>query len=223
VKGKSLAGVSLELTTPTSRLVRPVGRTGRLTPRLPSGLAYSSLLLRRDDDWLDFRYFPSPMQGRDASVVWDQPGAELGILIAGGEGPGVEFNQEVPTRDESKKKVLKTIAAFASGEGGTVLFGVDDAQVVGIDPATLDRQSVAVASMIRNTIEPEPPYGLRTAEVDGKTLLLVEVAAGARWYALNLGRPEFYVRRGASTVPARLDEIATGFGYQQGGSGHRMW
>src|SRR5206468_10239167 len=127
------------------------------------------------------------------------------------------------TRDESKKKVLKTIAAFASGTGGTVLLGVDDdAEVVGIDPATLDRQSVAVASMIRNNIEPEPPYVLRTAELDGKVLLLVEVAAGGRWYALNPGKPEFHVRRGASTTPARLDEIASGFGYHQG-SGHRMW
>jgi predicted HTH transcriptional regulator len=65
--------------------------------------------------------------------------------------------------------------------GGTVLFGVDDdAQVVGLDPGTPDRQSGAVPSMIGSNIEPEPPYGLRTAEVDGKTLLLVEVAAGGR-------------------------------------------
>jgi hypothetical protein len=225
VKGMSLAGVRLELTTPTSRLVRPVGRTSRLTLPLPTGLAYNSLLmLRLGDEWLDFRYFPSPTPGRDPSVVWGQPSAELGVLIAGGEGQVVEFKQEVPMGDEpTKKKVVKSIAAFASDGGGTMLFGVaDDTRVVGVDPTSLDKQMRAIVSMIRDSIDPEPPYALRAAEVDGKTLLVVEVAAGGRWYAVNPLKPEFYVRRGASTAPARLNEIESGFGYQQG-SRYRTW
>jgi hypothetical protein len=215
VKGPSLDGVTVELSTPAGMTARRVGRTGKVRLRLPAGLADSSLLLlRRDGDWLDHRYFHSPVPGRqrDASVVWDQPGADLDILIAGGEGLHVEFKQEVPTTPESRKKALKTIAAFASGEGGTVLFGVtDDARVAGLDPAALDRLGVAVTSMIRDAITPEPPYTLRKAELDGKTLLLAEVSAGGRWYAVNPAKPEFYVRRGASTVPARLEEIAAGF------------
>lgn len=120
--------------------------------------------------------------------------------------------------------MLKTVAAFASGEGGTVLFGVtDDAQVVGITPATLDRQMVAVSSMIRDSIEPEPPYTLRAAELDGKVLLLVEVVSGGRWYALDPAKPGFYVRRGASTVPARMAEIAAGFGQNQHEATSGMW
>jgi hypothetical protein len=225
VNGTSLTGVRLELTSPTSHVVRPIGRTGRLTLPLPTGLAYNSLLLLRvGDEWLDFRYFPSPTPGRDPSVVWDQPGAELGVLIAGGEGQAVEFKQEVPMRDEStKKKVVKSIAAFASGQGGTMLFGVaDDTRVVGVDPASLDKQMRAIVSMIRDSIEPEPPYELRTAEIEGMRLLVVEVAAGGRWFAVNPLKPEFYVRRGASTAPARLNEIATGFGYRQG-SGYPTW
>jgi hypothetical protein len=40
------------------------GRTGGLTLSLPTGLAYKSLLLlRQGDEWLDFRYFPSPTPG----------------------------------------------------------------------------------------------------------------------------------------------------------------
>ncbi|MGH3517878.1 MAG: AlbA family DNA-binding domain-containing protein [Haloechinothrix sp.] len=136
----------------------------------------------------------------------------MAVLVAGGEGPRVEFKQEVPTRTESKKNVLKTIAAFASGDGGTVVFGVDDnAQVVGVDPAALDQYQVAVSHMIRNSIEPEPPHSLRVEQVDGKTVLLVEVTAGGRWFALNPDKPEFHLRRGASTMPARLGEIAAGF------------
>ncbi|MEH0820478.1 MULTISPECIES: hypothetical protein [unclassified Micromonospora] len=48
--------------------------------------------------------------------------------------------------------------------------------------------------------------------LDGKTVLIVEVSAGGRWYAYNPKRPEFYLRRGASTIPARLQEIEVGFG-----------
>lgn len=225
VKGTELDGVRVELTTPTTRVDRPIGRTRKVRLRLPSGLANDSLLmLRNEDDWLDYRYFQSPVPGRerDASVIWDLPGTELSILLAGGEGPYVEFKQEVSPTAESRKKILKTVAAFASGEGGTVLFGVtDDARVMGIDPAAQDRLMVAVGNMIRDSIEPEPSYDLRIAELNGKTVLLVEVTAGGRWYAVNPAKPEFYVRRGASTVPARMDEIASGFSQQPGRLSHR--
>jgi hypothetical protein len=57
--------------------------------RLRRGLADNTLLLlRQDAGWLDFRYFASsvPVRPQDASVVWDQPEADLGILVVGGEG-----------------------------------------------------------------------------------------------------------------------------------------
>lgn len=215
VRGTQLAGAVVELSSPAGAMTRRVGRTGKVRLRLPAGLADSSLLLlRTQDDWLDYRYFYAPVPGRqqDPSVVWDQPGAEMSILLAGGEGPHVEFKQEIPATMDSRKKMLKTVAAFASGEGGTIIFGVsDDAQPVGIGSGSIDQHKLAVANMIRDTITPEPPYQLRVADMDGHLLLLAEISGGGRWYALNPAKPEFYVRRGASTVPARMDEITTGF------------
>lgn len=70
----------------------------------------------------------------------------------------MEFKQEIPATTESRKKVLKTIAAFASGEGGKVIFGASD--------NTQPADSI-----------PRPWTGTR----------------------------------GASTVPAHIDEIAAGF------------
>lgn len=166
VKGAALYGVRLELTTPTDRTVRPIGRTGRVKIRLPQGLAPSSLLLlRHGDEWLDCRHFYSsgPGQRPDPSVTWHQPEAEVGLLIAGGESQHVEFKREVPTTDGSGKTVLKTIAAFASGDGGTVLFGVaDDAEIVGVDPTNLDGLKLAIGNMVRDSIDPEPPYTCTT-------------------------------------------------------------
>lgn len=224
-KGTDLAGARLELTTPTHHVVRPVGRTGKVRLRLPDGLPNDCLLvLRNDTEWHDYRHFQSPVPGRepDVSVVWDLPGAEVDLLLAGGEGPAVEFKQQIPDNKESRRNVMKTVAAFASGGGGTVLFGVaDDAEVVGVDPAARDRLTLAVGSMIRSTIEPEPTYQLRMVEWRGKMVLLIEIVGGGRWYAVNPAKPEFYVRRGASTVPARLDEIASGFSQQQTGLHYR--
>ncbi|OON27147.1 hypothetical protein BSA16_33575 [Micromonospora sp. Rc5] len=215
VKGVDLARAQVELTTPDGSQVRPVGATGRVRLRLPRGLAPATLvMLRSDDDWLDFRYFPVSGRGGDgdSSVIWDLPGADASVLVAGGETEYVEFKQEVPI-GESRKKMLKTVAAFASGEGGTVLIGVtDDGQIAGVDATKLDEQMRALRSMIRDSIDPDPPVKVRPVSLDGKNVLLVEVSAGGRWYAYNPKRPEFYLRRGASTVPARLQEIAVGFG-----------
>jgi hypothetical protein len=51
VKGTSLDGVAMELSTPTDMRIRRVGRTGRVRLRLPAGLAdISFLVLRREDE-----------------------------------------------------------------------------------------------------------------------------------------------------------------------------
>jgi len=228
VRGTDLAGAVIDLTTPTTHFARPVGTGRKVKFRLPAGLmSHTLLVLRRENDWLDLRHFlsASPLNTNDESVVWVQQGTDVEVMIASGEGPHVEFKQEVPHQNGPRKNVLKTVAAFASGEGGTILFGVDDeAQAIGINPADLDRHQLALTSMIRDSIGPEPPASLRPVERDGKTLLLLEVAAGGRWFALNPNTaPEFYVRRGASTVRARHDEIAAGFTRQSAATAQPRW
>jgi len=220
VEGSKAAGAEVQLTTPTSMVTHRVGPTGEVRFPLPDGLANGTLLaLTGDGDWLDYRYFAYPGRGdqQDESVVWDEPDADLQVPLSGGEGPTVEFKRELPADDrESKRTVLKTIAAFATGAGGTVLFGVDDvtAEPVGLDTATMpvERQRDRLTNMIRDCIDPEPGYDLQVADLDGKTLLVLHVHAGGRGaYALFPERPEFYVRRGASTFRARQQDIAAAF------------
>jgi predicted HTH transcriptional regulator len=76
-------------------------------------------------------------------VVWEEPAVALQLLINAGEGPQVEFKAQLPDGNDNaaRRTMLKTVAAFASGDGGTILFGVnDDGTVTGLDPATVDRQ-----------------------------------------------------------------------------------
>jgi hypothetical protein len=159
VKGTELAGAQVELATRDNRQIRPVGTTARLRFWLPRGLAPATIvMLRSGDDWLDFRYFPAPGPGgdTDGSVIWDLPGADASVLIAGGESQYVEFKEQLPV-SEHRRKMLKTVAAFASGEGGTVLIGVtDDSQIVGVDATKLDELMLTLHNMIRSNIDPDP-------------------------------------------------------------------
>ncbi|MER6405945.1 ATP-binding protein [Streptomyces viridosporus] len=216
VDGEALDGAVLELSWAAGNERQSVDGAGAYRFALPHGLAHDSLLmLRREDQWLDWRSFPAPTYGRarDASIVWEQPGPELDLLLANGEGQHLECKREVPEGD-SRKKMLKTIAAFASQDGGTVLIGVrDDLQIVGLpEGANVDKQVLQVVGMIRDNLEPVPSYEPRVVEHDGKTVLAIEVSGGGQMYAYREGqRQEFYVRVGPNTVPARHHEIAAGF------------
>lgn len=218
VDGEALDGAVLELSWAAGNERQSVDGAGSYHFALPQGLAHDSLLmLRCEDQWLDWRSFPAPTYGRarDASIVWEQPGPELDILLANGEGKHLECKQEVPEGD-SRKKMLKTIAAFASQDGGTVLIGVrDDLQIVGLpEKPTVDKQELQVVGMIRDSVEPAPPYESRVIDHGGRKVLAIEVSGGDQMYAYrdrDSQRPEFYVRVGPNTVPARHHEIAAGF------------
>ena len=59
--------------------------------------------------------------------------------ITNGESTILEFKRECP---EDNKKFLKTVSAFANGNGGTIIFGVDDdSNIVGLDPETISDES----------------------------------------------------------------------------------
>lgn len=77
-------------------------------------------------------------------MTWELPGADASVLTAAGQSQHVEFKEQIPT-NEHRKKMLKTVAAFASGDGGTILIGVtDDAQIVGVDATKLDELMLTV-------------------------------------------------------------------------------
>ncbi|MFD9541446.1 helix-turn-helix domain-containing protein [Streptomyces sp. NPDC060022] len=144
-------------------------------------------MLRREDQGLDWRSFPAPTYGRarDAPVVWEQPGPELDLLLANGEGQHLECKREVP-EGESRKKMLKTAAAFASQDGGTILIGVrDDLQIVGLPQGSnVDKQDLQVVGMIRDNLEPVPSCVPRVIDHDGRKILAIEVSGGDQMYAL---------------------------------------
>jgi hypothetical protein len=134
VAGEARDGARVEVNSADWRASKPVGKTGRVRFRLPRGLPDDAFLyLNRGRDWLDYRALGSRLygspdlgsQGVEVEIP-DDPQTEIEALLSRGEGPYIEYKRQLPDNTtESKRKVLKTIAAFANGEGGHVVFGMD--------------------------------------------------------------------------------------------------
>ena len=88
------------------------------------------LILRHGEEWIDRRFLSqSWTRNPEADVEYlVEPRTKLEAFLANREGPEAEFKRQVPTSDDSKANVMKTVCAFANGPGGSILFGVDDDQ-----------------------------------------------------------------------------------------------
>ena len=129
------------------------------------------------------------------------------LLIAAGEGESIEFKQQLPESDV--QGVMKTVAAFANGGGGALLFGIDnDGLVVG---AGSDRESIdRLTSLISDRVRPHVHFTINMTNVDGLDVLVVDVPAGADTpYGVGTNDRDvvYYVRRGATSFPASPADV----------------
>ncbi len=124
------------------------------------------VLLKRDRTWVDRRFLNWGYRtGADEDIeeVVERQ-AELEALVSLGEGPNIEFKVELPPRQAGSEALnfLRTVAAFANGQGGRILFGVtDDGDVLGLlrseaESRTRDR----ITELVRATVTPLPNYSL---------------------------------------------------------------
>ena len=72
----------------------------------------------------------------------------------------------------------------------------------------MSRTKDSVTDLIRRRVVPEPHIRFEHGEFGGKAVVAVYVEKGnSPPYGVNPEKPEFYVRRGASTFPAKQEEI----------------
>lgn len=126
--------------------------------------------------------------------------------ILSGESPTLEFKCDIP---EQAIKYLKTVCAFANCLGGRIVFGVDtDLSIVGMSDPFVARDRIADA--IANGIEPMIVPDISFQTVDGKTLVVVEIAQSPRCphWVKRLGRENgTFVRYDATTRAADADVL----------------
>lgn len=97
--------------------------------------------------------------------------------ILSGESQKVEYKV---ARPKDSKKYTKTVVAFANGSGGNIVFGIDDVthEITGIPEEILFEEMDAIANAVSDSCEPMIVPDISVQEVEGKTLIVVEVAPG---------------------------------------------
>ncbi len=106
------------------------------------------------------------------------------------------------------KSWLKSVSAFANGEGGTLIFGIsDDDHIVGLADAKGDAERIS--EEIKSKLDPIPAVNLELKDADGKTLLLLHVYPGQEtpYYYIGDKQRIAFVRIGNESVIADRTQL----------------
>ena len=118
-----------------------------------------------------------------------------------GEATAYDKKQQIEAK--RPKSWLKSVSAFANGEGGTLIFGIsDDDLVVGLENAEQDAELISEA--IKTKLDPIPTINLEFQEVEGKKLILLHIASGDEtpYYYIGDKQRVAFIRIGNESVVA---------------------
>jgi hypothetical protein len=222
VHGSAADGTELEFFGVSDRSRKRLDGPGTITFTVSGGLPESAWLwLKRESRWLDYRSIDARSGwtgdlGR-AGVDIEQPiepQANIEALIASGEGPQLEFKERLPAGSK-ERKMLKTVAAFATGNGGTMIFGInrDEVTVTGLGDEDPNKLRDQLVNLVRAAVIPTPHVTVNPYKINGKLILVLDVESGqSSPYGLvadpgSRDKPDFYVRRGANTYPAQPNDL----------------
>lgn len=110
--------------------------------------------------------------------------------------------------EKRPKSWLKSISAFANGQGGSLFFGIDDnGEVIGLDD--VQHVSQSISTRIRDLMDPLPDVELIPLEVEGKKILQVKVSSGhyTPYYYIGDGQRMAFIRVGDESLPATAEQM----------------
>lgn len=101
---------------------------------------------------------------------------EIKELCALGENSKVQFKLKI----DNPSKIAAEIVAFANYRGGTILIGVEDktGEIVGLTYDEVQQISRDVGNVANNCVRPTVYLQTETVDIDGKTILIVNVNEG---------------------------------------------
>lgn len=217
VRGDAALTTRVDLVGAGGRRSKPVGSTGKVRLRLPDGVGSDAWLYLVDGKrcW-DYRVLGDPQiaraeltrQGVEV-VIPDDSDAQLPSIIGQPESDCLDYKVQLPEK-VGVDKVMKTVAAFATGAGGAIVFGVDRDEItlVGLQLKDPLGERDRLYQLVRDWVTPTPDVGVEVVEYDEKTFIILSVPAGPEPpYALPGPPPKYFVRRGTHTVPARPEEL----------------
>ena len=130
--------------------------------------------------------------------------------ILAGESKNLEFKVQRP-RDS--RQYMKSVVAFTNGEGGRIIFGVDDKthQVIGIPRDIVFSEMDAITAAISDSCEPLIIPDVYLQQIEDKAVIVVEISPGKQrpYYIKSLGiKDGTYIRVAGTSRPADRDLTA---------------
>lgn len=130
--------------------------------------------------------------------------------ILSGESKNVEFKVQRP---KDSAKYMKTVVAFSNGEGGMIVFGIDDKtrEVVGIPKEIVFSEIDAITAAISDSCEPIVIPDVYLQTIQEKTIIIAEISPGKQrpYYIKSIGiRDGTYIRVSGTSRPAGRDLTA---------------
>ena len=122
-------------------------------------------------------------------------------------GETTEYDKKQSVEIRRPKSWLKSVSAFANGDGGYLIFGIaDDGTVVGLLDAEKDAE--AISERIKARMDPIPEFFLSFEEEENKTLIILKISKGEEtpYYYSGDGTLETFVRVGNESVKATATE-----------------
>lgn len=123
-------------------------------------------------------------------------------------GEATEYDKKETLEERKPKSWLKSVSAFANGNGGVLIFGVaDDDTLKGL--ADVKTASEKISEAVKSKMDPIPNIDLQIRQEEGKTFILLHVAAGAEtpYYYIGDGGRIAFIRVGNASVQATATDL----------------
>ena len=118
-------------------------------------------------------------------------------------GEATTYDKKEKIERNKPKSWLKSVSAFANGEGGTLIFGIsDDNEIIGLTNAEDDAEFIS--ETIKTKLDPIPTIDLKFKELNGKKLIFLYVNEGQEtpYYYIGDKQRLAYIRIGNESVVA---------------------
>ena len=118
-------------------------------------------------------------------------------------GETTTYDKKEKIERNKPKSWLKSVSAFANGEGGTLIFGIsDDNEIIGLTNAEEDAEFIS--ETIKTKLDPIPTIDLKFKELNGKKLIFLYVNEGQEtpYYYIGDKQRLAYIRIGNESVVA---------------------
>ncbi len=118
-------------------------------------------------------------------------------------GKASTYDKKLRLDAKNPESWLKSVSAFANTNGGALIFGIsDDDVLVGLD--TCQKDSELIGEIVKNRIEPRPYISIDVFSEEGKDFIVVYVPWGedTPYYLIEGDSKTAYVRMEDESLPA---------------------